>query len=145
MADIEAMYYQVKVHEKHADFLRFLWWTEGDVIRPLEVFRMKVHLFGAVSSPSITNFALQQTGKDNSDKYSMEVLDTIKHNFYVDDCLKSVASKRQAIKLIKDLREACAHGGFTLTKWVSNSQEVLTTVPEKHRAKLVKQRDCDRE
>lgn len=31
MADIEAMYYQVKVPEKDADLMRFLWWPEGDI------------------------------------------------------------------------------------------------------------------
>ena len=145
MADIEAMYYQVRVHEEHRDFLRFLWWPQGDVTKPLEVYQMNVHLFGAVSSPSIANFALQQTGKDNSGKFSVDVLDTIKQSFYVDDCLKSVPSIKQAVKLTKGLREACAQGGFTLAKWVSNSLEVLTTVPESQRAKLVKQLDLDRE
>lgn len=106
---------------------------------------MNVHLFGAVSSPSIARFALQQTGKDNSGKFITDVLDTIKQSFYVDDCLKLVPSIKQAVKLTKGLREACAQGGFTLTKWVSNSLEVLTTVPECHRAKLVKQLDLDRE
>ena len=98
-----------------------------------------MHLFGAVSSPSIANFALKQTGRDHSDHFSNEVFDAIKNSFYVDGCLKSVASTSQAIKLTKDLMEACAQGGFTLTKWVSNSQEVLTTVPESHRAKVVAQ------
>ncbi|KAJ8398398.1 hypothetical protein AAFF_G00426530 [Aldrovandia affinis] len=88
MADIEAMYYQVQVREDHRDFLRFLWWPGGDTTKPLEAYRMNVHLFGAVSSPSIANFALKQTAYDNTDKYSMEVLDIIKHGFYVDDCLK---------------------------------------------------------
>lgn len=121
MADIEAMYYQVRVHEEHRDFLSFLWWPQGDVTKPLEVYQMNVHLFGAVSSPSIANFALQQTGRDNSDKFSMDVLDTIKLIFYVDDCLKLVPSTKQAVKLTKGLREACALGGFTLTKWVSTT------------------------
>ena len=145
MADIEAMYYQVQVQQNHRDFLRFLWWPEGDISRPLEVYRMKVHLFGAVSSPSIANFALKQTGRDHSDQYSNEVFNTIKNSFYVDDCLKSVASTSQAIKLTKGLMEACAQGGFTLTKWVSNSQEVLATIPERHRAKVVAQLDLDKE
>lgn len=75
--------------------------------------------------PSIANFALKQTGIDNSERYSSQVIDTIHHSFYVDDCLKSVASVEEAIKLIKDLRDACTLGGFTLSKLVSNSFEVL--------------------
>ena len=144
MADIEAMYYQVCVQEQHRDFLRFLWWPQGDVSQPFEVYRMKV-LFGAVSSPSIANFALKQTALDNSDRLSPETVNTILNSFYVDDLLKSVSSVEKAIQLTMDLREACALGGFTLTKWVSNSCEVLATVPENHRAALVKQLDLDRD
>jgi len=56
-----------------------------------------------------------------------------------------VASEKEAIKLIEDLREACALGGFTLRKWMRNSSEVLETIPESYRAPLVKQLDLDRE
>lgn len=145
MADIEAMNYQVRVQNHPHDFPRFLWWPQADVNQPLEVYGMNVHLFGAVSSPSIANFALKQTGTDNSDQCSSQVIDTIEHRFYIHDCLKSVASVNEAIKLTKDLREACTLGGFTLNKWVSNSCEVLETIPQGYRAPLVKQLDLARE
>lgn len=145
MADIEAMYYQVCVQEHHRDFLRFLWWPQGDVSKPLEVYRMNLHLFGAVSSPSIANFALKRTAVDNSEQFSVKIPEIIKHSFYVDDCLQSVATVKEAIQLTQDLREACTLGGFTLSKWVSNSCEVLATIPENHRATLVKQLDLDRD
>ena len=125
MADIEAMFYQVHVVEKDRDFLRFLWWPEGDISKPLEVYRMKVHLFGAVSSPSIANFALRQTADDNQKHYSDEVMKTIK-------------TVDQAMNLVKDLT-------FTLTKWVSSNREVLASIPEHHRAKAVKELDLDKE
>lgn len=99
---------------------RFLWWPKGDVTKPLEVYQMNVHLFSALSSPSIANFALQQTG--NSDKYSMEVLETMKHSFYVDDCL-SVTSVRQAIKLTKDLREPCAKEAYLWMTWTKQRSQ----------------------
>ena len=143
MADIEAMFYQVHVDERDRDFLRFLWWPQGDISKPLEVYRMKVHLFGAVSSTSIANFALHQTAHDNQKHYSDEVIQTIKTNFYVDDCLRSVPTKKEAIQLIKDLTEACHQGGFTLTKWVCNNCEVLASIPEPHRAKTVKELNLD--
>lgn len=55
MADIKAMFHQVKVSEKHVDYLRFLWWPNGDVQQDLVEYRMNVHLFGAMSSPSCAN------------------------------------------------------------------------------------------
>ena len=141
MADIESMFYRVQVQEHHRDFLRFLWWPGGDTSKPLETYRMNVHLFGAVSSPSIANFALRQTAEDNCHRYDREVTQTIRNTFYVDDCLMSTATVEEAIKLISDLREACAQGGFSLTKWVSNSREVLASIPEHHRAKKLKELD----
>ncbi|KAI4898201.1 hypothetical protein NFI96_005256 [Prochilodus magdalenae] len=36
MADIEAMFYQVRVPPKDSDFLCFLWWPDGDLNGPLE-------------------------------------------------------------------------------------------------------------
>ena len=55
MADIEAMFYQVKVPFRDRDFLRFLWWPKGDLSESPKEFRMTVHLFGATSSPSCAN------------------------------------------------------------------------------------------
>ncbi len=49
--DIESMFHQVRVNEEHRDYLRFLWWTDGDISKDPEEYRMKVHLFGATSSP----------------------------------------------------------------------------------------------
>lgn len=94
MADIEGMFHQVRVYEEDSNFLRFLWWPEGDTDQSLEQYRIKVHLFGAVSSPSCASFALQKTAEDNKDKFDAMAVDTIKSNFYVDDCLKSVATQK---------------------------------------------------
>ncbi|KAK0150310.1 hypothetical protein N1851_008772 [Merluccius polli] len=145
MGDIEAMFHQVRVHGEHKDLLRFLWWPGGDTRQPLEVYRMTVHLFGAVSSPSIANFALQQTADDNTSRFGEEVTETIKCNFYVDDCLKSVPTVERAIELTRELRDACSRGGFVLTKLVSNNRKVLASIPEEHRARPVKDLDLDRE
>ena len=145
MADIEAMFHQVRVDSEDKDFLRFLWWPNGDTTQPLADFRMTVHLFGAVSSPSCASFALKQTAKDNEEKYSEDVISTVNKNFYVDDCLKSVDSVEEAIRLYKDLKDLCARGGFGLTKWTSNHRSVLASIPVEERAKELKQLDLDRE
>lgn len=100
MADVEGMFHQVKVPKELLDFLRFLWWPNGDISQPLEEFRMTVHLFGAVSSPSCANFVLRKTADDNEGKVDSEVLSTIRNNLYVDDCLKSVSDERQVIMLV---------------------------------------------
>ncbi|KAL7827056.1 hypothetical protein SRHO_G00327740 [Serrasalmus rhombeus] len=143
MADIQAMFHQVRVHRKHVDFLRFLWWPDGDFEKQPEDYRMKVHLFGAISSPSCANFALQKTAQDNQHNYDKEVIETIQNNFYVDDCLKTADTEMHAIKLHKGLSDLCSTGGFKLTKWVSNSKKVLEVIPENERADMTWLQDTE--
>lgn len=125
MADVQAMFHQIKVDEQHLGFLRFLWWPKGNLEQELVQYRMNVHLFGAVSSPSVACYALRKAADDNAHKFSAEVTDTVKCNFYVDDLLKSLPSEEDAILMIQDLKAICQAGGFKLTKWFSNSREVL--------------------
>ena len=44
-ADIEELFCQVKVCPIHRDFLKFLWWKDGDYNQPVEVYRMSVQPF----------------------------------------------------------------------------------------------------
>lgn len=134
--DIEAMFLQVAVPENQRDYLRFLWWPQGTTEPPKE-YRMTVHLFGATSSPSCANYALHRTAEDYG-ACSREASETIRNNFYVDDVLKSVEDEDTAIRLLNDLKDVCAKGGFNLTKFNSNSIEVLQSVPQQERAKEVK-------
>lgn len=64
--------------------------------------------FGATSSPSCANFALQQCARDNVGKFNTETVTTVFRNFYVDDCLKSVECEDEALTLAKDLITLCA-------------------------------------
>lgn len=145
MADIESMFYQVRVPEADADLLRFLWWPEGDLTSEPAQYRMCVHLFGATSSPSCASYALRQTAEDGREKVSHEAVETILNNFYVDDCLRSASSDKEAVALAKDLRSLCLSGGFRLTKWTSNSRALLTSIPEEDRAAVIKDLDLNKD
>ncbi|VDP72006.1 unnamed protein product [Schistosoma mattheei] len=86
-ADVEEMFMQVKVPESDRGALRFLWWQEGDMSREPSEFQVTSHPFGATSSPFCANFALNKTAQIFSDGYDGYVVDAVKNNFYVDDCL----------------------------------------------------------
>ena len=76
VGDIESMFYQVQVPEDQRDFVNFPWWPEGDVSKELEEYQMNVHIFGAVSSPSCSNFALRRAAERKSwcpDRWYLEV------------------------------------------------------------------------
>ena len=82
---------------------------------------MLVHLFGGFSSPSCVNYALQKTADDNAEYFDKDNIQTVGRNFYVDDCLKSVEDNRQASRVVRQLRQLLAKGGFSLTKWIWNA------------------------
>lgn len=84
------MFLQLKVNPEHRDFLRFLYWNDGNCSGPIQENRMTVHLCGAVSSPCCVNFALRQVALDNEVEYGADVASIVERDFYVDDGLKSV-------------------------------------------------------
>ena len=51
----------------------------------------------------------------------------------MDDCLKSVSSKKEALHLYHQLTDLLMKGGFHLTKWISNSNKVLNEIPIEER------------
>ena len=99
---------------------------------------MNAHLFGAVSSPSCSNFPLRKAADDTEKIVGAEVANGMRKNFYVDDCLRSEGKEDTAIERIRDVRHACARGGFNLAKFVSNSKIVLESIPEEERGPEVR-------
>ena len=77
----------------------------------------------------------------NAENFSSETLMTVKCSFYVDKCLKSVSSVEEGIVLAEELRKLTQKGGFPLMPWISNSQDVLDSIPASERAKIVKEVD----
>ncbi|XP_060579867.1 uncharacterized protein LOC132736694 [Ruditapes philippinarum] len=145
VADIEAMFHQVRVCEHDRDSLRFLWWPQGNLNEEPKEYRMNVHLFGATSSPSCAAFCLKRTANENTDKFSQEAVSTVERNFYVDDLLKSVLDSSSGIRLAAEMKELLSLGGFRLTKWLSNCEYVMNSIPEADRAQSKEKIDLDNE
>ena len=69
IADVEEMFYQVAVNTKDADSLRFIW-TDDIFSDNVYTMQMLVHVFGARSSPTCANYALQRTARDNQRNFN---------------------------------------------------------------------------
>ena len=104
---------------------------------------MHTHIFGATSSPAVALYALRKTALDNAADFSLEAVETVNNSFYVDDCLKYVPTVEEGLRLSSELRVLTLKGGFRLTKWASNSPELLSCIPEADRSKNVKDIDLD--
>jgi hypothetical protein len=130
VADIEAMFHQVKVPIAERDSLRFLWWPAGDLSCKPKVYRMTSHPFGATSSPSCASLALQQTIESHMAEHGSRMLKLAQKAFYVDDCLMSLPSIEEIGHMGKTLRMVLSRGGFNLTKFFSNVKEAIVDLPQ---------------
>ncbi|KAK3718426.1 hypothetical protein QZH41_004009 [Actinostola sp. cb2023] len=139
--DIEQMFHSFYVNPECKNFLRFLWFQDNDLSKPILEYRMNVHLFGATSSPGVANYCLHQTAETHRLEYGDEVSNFMRKDFYVDDGLKSVPTVEEAIKLIKDVQAACADDNLRLHKFASNKREVLEALPTEDRSKDLKDLD----
>ena len=108
--------------------------ASGDLDQEVIEFQMCVHIFGAKSSPSVANFVVHRISARANDQ---RVCETLRDNFYVDDCLKACDSATTASDLILNLRNEFASNGFNLTKFISNDRSILQVVPPCDRSPLL--------
>ena len=133
-SDIEVLFYQIKIAPKDPDCLRYLWWPGGELSFDPEVYKMKVHLFGAKSSPPCATFCLQETAREFGKFFDPIIAETVSKNFYVDDCMVSVDSDEQGVKLVRDLRQLLQMTGFNLTKWASTCSSMMSSIPNSEKS-----------
>ena len=138
VADIKAMFSQVKVQKSDKDLLRFLWFPGGNLDAKPKAYCMTRHVFGATSSPFAAAHALQQAANESTDPTVRRV---IKDDFYVDDLLTSCATEDEAKRLCQSLMPTLEKSGFHLTKFLSNKQVVLDAIPYDRLAPSVKDVD----
>ena len=129
--DIEKMFFQFRVNPEHRDFLRYLWFNEnGEIVD----YRMKVHVFGASSSPSCAIYGLTKLASDYGDDYPL-ARRFIQDHFYVDDGLVSTDSTDEAVKMAKQAVAMCKRANIRLCKFSSTSNIVLDQLPCSEHAK----------
>jgi len=103
-ADIASIFFQVRLHPRGWNSLRFLCLHDGDLSQPLQDCQMMVHLFGAKYSPVCASYALKRVAKDNATKASSEAVSVMQRAFYVNDCLTSIDSEKAAVNLVTEAK-----------------------------------------
>ena len=125
LADIERMFMQVAIREEDQSALPFLCLEDG-IVRQYQYIRL---IFGATCSPCCAIFALHRCAAELSNRFP-DVYEAVLNNFYMDDFIKSFATAEDTRHLASNLRTVLQHGGFRLTKFVSNNPAALTALPE---------------
>ena len=82
---------------------------------------------------------LRKTAQLQREEFDEEVIEAVNRNVYVDNMMKSVSTTKKTISLASQLQTLLEKGTFRLTKWYSNGREVMATIPESKRAKLLEQ------
>ena len=121
--------------------MKFLWWENHDVECHPQEFVMCAHVFGGTSSGNCSNYALRRIAVDNEAEFGKAAASTLHNNFYVDDFLKSAGDLNMPNQLVKDVISMCKSGAFDLKKFISNSKELLQSIPEQQRRQGTKDQD----
>ena len=132
MGDIEKMFLQVRLKEEDRDSHRYLW-RDLDAEATSKIYRMTRVTFGVISSPFLAICIIQEHVKRCEETFP-EASHEILRNTYVDDFASGRDGVSEALKLQQSTSELMQQAGFNLTKWSSNSSELMQTIPEKDRA-----------
>ena len=133
-ADIGQMFHFFLVQEQHRDLLQFFWYKDNDPNGELTEYQMKVHVFGNTSSPAVATFCLRKTAHVGEPEFGSDAKDFVYNNFYVDDGLKSVANRAEAIDLLTRTRAMLATANLHLHKIASSHPEVTHAFPREDKA-----------
>ena len=128
--DVSEMFLQVGLMESDRKYFRFLWRTNPET-NP-EVFQFTRVVFGAKASPYLAARALEQTAEKFS--HSSDIKSIIQDSFYVDDMLQSFPDVNKAIEAREEIKAVLQAGGFRIRKWMTNSEEVMESIPPSDRA-----------
>ena len=126
-ADIESMFLHVQVPEQDKSGLRFLWRSRTN--EPVQIYDYQRHVFGAKSSPTCANYALERVGLNNEEQYPI-ASKAIQSNFCMDDFIKSVETTEEAIEVFNHVQLLLSRHGFKLKKWIINNDAVAKAIPE---------------
>lgn len=121
-ADISKMYRCIWVHPDDRNYQKIVW-RESPEYR-INTYRLKTVTYGLTSSSYQAIKCVQQLGSEEKHAYPL-AHDVIMKCFYVDDALFGADSIRELKQIKEELKTVLAKGGFEVSKWSSNSPEIL--------------------
>ena len=132
MGDIEKMFLQIRLKEEDRDSHRYLWRDLDPKATP-KIYRMTRVTFGVVSSPFLAIGTIQEHVRRCKETFPVASSEILR-NTYVDDFASGRDNVQETLKLQQSAAELMQKAAFNLTKWSSNSSEVMDAIPERDRA-----------
>lgn len=71
MCNVEKVFHRFHVNPEDRDFLRFLWWKDRNTDTEPKEYRMRVHIFGAASSPGCANYGIKYLAREQEKDYPL--------------------------------------------------------------------------
>lgn len=127
-ADIKGMYRQINMIKEHRPYQRILWRFNTD--DPIQVYELNTVTFGVSSSPFLSLRTVKQLIQDEAHNFP-DILEYIERDIFMDDLICSVSNVEVAKTTHSQIVEFFHAGGFPIVKWISNSLDVLSTIPIK--------------
>ncbi|KAH9641239.1 hypothetical protein HF086_003226 [Spodoptera exigua] len=132
-ADITKMYLQIKVIDNHQKYQKILFRFNNK--EPVREFRFNRVAFGLKSSPFLAMRTVRQLSEDEKHRFPRASI-VASQELYMDDLANSTPTVEEAKTLSAELIALFKAGGFDLTKWASNSTELLQVIPPSNRSSI---------
>ncbi|XP_075157882.1 uncharacterized protein LOC142231148 [Haematobia irritans] len=129
-ADIEKMFRQIDVYPEHRRFQQILW--RYDPLDDISIYKLNTVTYGTTSAPYLAIRVLKKLAEDFESEFP-EASRILVEDSYVDDILSGADSFENATRLQRDLCSLLRNGGCNLRKWITNSKDLLETIPVEHR------------
>ncbi|CAG7731526.1 unnamed protein product [Allacma fusca] len=121
------MYRMVKVSPDDFHYQRLLW--RKSPAEPIEDYAMRVLMFGLKPAPWLatrTTYELAQREKTSYPHASK----IIQEDLYLDDLISGGSTPEKVFELRQQVQDMMQSGGFTMRKWVSTNETVMSSIPE---------------
>ncbi|GBM09392.1 hypothetical protein AVEN_184095-1 [Araneus ventricosus] len=118
IADIKKAFLQISIDYKNRDYLRFLWFENGDPDN-LKIYRHERVVFGINASPFLFGATIS-CHLDNVPEHLQEVAKKLKTSMYVDNCVTSLDTIEEVESFIEQSKEIILSAKFDLRGWKYN-------------------------
>ncbi|XP_039292957.1 uncharacterized protein LOC120353413 isoform X3 [Nilaparvata lugens] len=126
IADITKMYRQILLDPSDRNLHRIFW--RDDTSKPLQEYQLATVTYGTACASYLSTRTLNLLAELESTPDS-PLYHSIHQEFYVDDLISGASTLEQAMELSHQLLTTLNKGCFELRKWMSNSPELLNSLP----------------